>query len=421
MIKEIVVMIIGDTPSKLRTDLIIHTSSDTPERFLLEDPESNRAFTFKKREFTIITLLDGVSSLNVITKNASLETGANLSVATVIKFVERLSQLGLLEQNNEQKPISSLSRPQKGDYIEIKLEPWSRLLHFIAMLVFSSLSGSLLFILIIGAFIAEIVVWHDIYAQDIQRYFSWPTMVLTFFFIYACLPIILIVHEMGHLIAALRFLQRLYPIRIYRPLKAYVSLPPAAVWSLHRRTPRVVMALAGLYFQALLLLCVWAIWGYMGRQAVIGLVCTAFSIPLIGGFLLSVIPVYPGLPERKTDGYFALSYLLNIPNLAARAQAYLRWKKDNTQKIPVWFTKLTRFQHTGLMWYVSLLPWLGLALIVTVFCSVSFWVFLPIHTTGVVVVIIIAFWLIWPYLTLLKQGIVSILKLLRKQHTQAID
>ncbi len=102
-------MVTEDIILKLRSDLIIHTSQDTPDRFLLEDPESNRAFTFKKREFTIITLLDGISTLKVISRNASLETGANLSVSTVIKFVERLNQLGLLEQSNEQKPVEFCS------------------------------------------------------------------------------------------------------------------------------------------------------------------------------------------------------------------------------------------------------------------------------------------------------------------------
>ncbi len=279
------------------------------------------------------------------------------------------------------------------------------------MLIFSSLSGSLLFSLTFIAFIAEIFFWHHVYAQDIQRYFSWPTMLLAFLFIYACLPIILIIHEMGHLVAALQFLHRLYPIRISWPLRAYVSLPPAAVWSLSRRTPRVVMALAGLYFQVLLLLFLWAIWGYMGGwQPVIGLVCTSFSIPLIGNFLLNIIPFYPGLPGRKTDGYFALCYLLNIPNLAARTQTYLTWQKDTTQKLPVWFTKLTRFQRIGLVCSLSLLPWCGLALIIAVFCSASLWLFLPLGTTGIITVIIIACWLIWPYLPLLKQGMISLVK-----------
>src|SRR5690348_16071146 len=113
-------MVTEDTISKLRFDLIIHRPPEYPGNFLLEDPESGRAFTFKEREFTIITLLDGESSLKAIARIASQETGITLSVATVVRFVDRLSQLGLLEQNGEQRSIASRSHSDQRHYIEIK-------------------------------------------------------------------------------------------------------------------------------------------------------------------------------------------------------------------------------------------------------------------------------------------------------------
>jgi len=133
-----------------------------------------------------------------------------------------------------------------------------------------------------------------------------------------CYPIIKVLHELGHGYAAKRFgcevremgimLLVLFPV-------PYVDASPSA--ALRSKWQRAGVAAAGIIVELTLAAIAALVWA----AAEPGLLrATAFNVMLIGGVSTVLIN---GNPLLRFDGYYVLSDVIEVPNLAQRAVRYI--------------------------------------------------------------------------------------------------
>lgn len=125
-------------------------------------------------------------------------------------------------------------------------------------------------------------------------------------------------HELGHAVAAKRLGIRLGNIGIMffimAPL-AYVDVTDA--WRLRRRRDRIMIAMAGVYFELIVASFAAAIWWMAGEGFVAHFAAQVFLISGPATLLTNANPLL------RLDGYYALSDLVDIPNLRAHGRGQL--------------------------------------------------------------------------------------------------
>ncbi len=129
---------------------------------------------------------------------------------------------------------------------------------------------------------------------------------------YALTCLSVVVHEIGHASACRRFNCAHGPIGfgLYLIFPAlYADVTPA--WGLPRRS-RAVIDAAGIYFQILFCLGLFAAWRLGASRAALG------AIPAIDALIFMTLN-----PVLKFDGYWLFSDLSGVPNLRDRARAAL--------------------------------------------------------------------------------------------------
>ncbi len=352
---------------RLRPDIKIRGFQPELDRFLLEDPLTGRAFMFKEREYTIIQQCSGCMSIDAIAEVAFRALGSRMPNSAIQRFIQRLDDLGLLELDAIGKhQHNSSTASTQGDTSQLR---WQILfLRSLAGIFFETKVGAIplgiTFMLMTRA-----VARRDIYNRDAETFLSpsraWSTVGL----IYLCLPIIALIHELGHILAIVHFTGKLFRIQVQlRRLKITVNVPSAEMWHLNR-TQRICIALAGVYSQLILLGMVLTAWRSPKSGSLLRQLCLALSIPLASSSVTNLMPSLPGLSERRTDGYFAVSYLTGMPNLAARAQEYGAWvRQQNRDPAPPSLASIEN-RHLFLAIYYFAVPWMSLLVEIGYFAS----------------------------------------------------
>lgn len=125
-------------------------------------------------------------------------------------------------------------------------------------------------------------------------------------------------HELGHAVAAKRLGVRIGNIGVtffmFTPL-AYVDVTDA--WRLERRRDRIMIALAGVYFELIVASFAAAIWWCAGEGFISHFAAQVFLVSGPATLLVNANPLL------RLDGYYALSDLLDIPNLRSHGRGQL--------------------------------------------------------------------------------------------------
>ncbi len=126
-----------------------------------------------------------------------------------------------------------------------------------------------------------------------------------------------LIHEFGHAWACKRFggyVPEMGAYFIVFTPCAYVDA--TAAWGFSKKFERLVVSLAGMYFELAIAAIAVVVW-CMADSVVVKSAC--YNVI----FLASVATlVFNANPMMKSDGYFALSDVLEVPNLRQRATAY---------------------------------------------------------------------------------------------------
>jgi putative peptide zinc metalloprotease protein len=306
---------------KLRNDL--HFSrQETAEgaAYIVKDPVSGRFFRFRETELFVTKQLDGVTTLDVISRRAEERFGEPVSTDMLKLFVDRLQGLGLLESAAAagQQPRAGPGRI-RGDLFYLRLKAFdpdrlfTRLLPYVRF-CFTPAFLACATALILFAFGLTLVNTAEIQQQAAHLY-----RVETFLLIWATILAVTTLHEFAHGLTCKRFGGEVHEVGfmlIYFQPAFYCNVSDA--WLFPKKSHRLWVTFAGAYFE----LFIWAL------AAVTWRVTEPWtwlnSATLVVAATSGVRCLFNLNPLVKLDGYYLLSDYVEIPNLRARAFQYLR-------------------------------------------------------------------------------------------------
>jgi putative peptide zinc metalloprotease protein len=137
--------------------------------------------------------------------------------------------------------------------------------------------------------------------------------------LYAGLVVIKTLHEFGHAMVCKRFGGEVHTMGVM--LLVFTPIPymdATSSWSFRSRWHRMLVGAAGMITEVFVAALATFLWAYSGPG-------TLHSLAYNMMFIASVSTVlFNGNPLLRFDGYYILSDLLDIPNLATRARGHLR-------------------------------------------------------------------------------------------------
>lgn len=180
-------------------------------------------------------------------------------------------------------------------------------------------------------------------------------------------PLLKIAHELGHGLATRVWGGAVHQMGVMMLVFApvpYVDASSSAAFSSKYR--RATVAAAGMLVELLLAALAMYVW-VLAEPGVVRAV--AFNVMLIAGISTVVVN---GNPLLRYDGYYILSDLIEMPNLAQRGQKYLTWLWDryvfgvHDQEPPVESTSERRWlvSYTPLAWCYRVFVTLSIVLFV---------------------------------------------------------
>lgn len=298
--------------------------------YVLQDRTSGRFHRFPPETYFIISLMDGRHTVQdvwdiacdqlhdkVLTQDEIIRLLAQLHQADVLSGeippdIDELADRGKKQQTR--KMLMNFMNPLA---IRFGILDPNEFLDATSYLVrpFLSRFGALLYLaLVVYAGVLAAMNWEPLTSDVADRVLSTEN----FFLLLLAYPFIKGLHELGHAYAVKRWGGDVHEIGVmllvFVPVP-YVDASDSIAFS--SKWQRAFVGAAGILVEVMLAAVAMIVWA----NAEAGLVrAFAFNIMLIGG--VSTV-FFNGNPLLKFDGYYVLSDLLEIPNLATRANRYV--------------------------------------------------------------------------------------------------
>lgn len=131
-------------------------------------------------------------------------------------------------------------------------------------------------------------------------------------------PLLKCVHELAHAISIRHFGGKVHEVGI--TLLVLMPIPyvdASDIWRLKRRRERIVVCASGMLVEGLVSACAFAIWCLVEPGHISNIAFVTAMLGIVSSLLFNANPLL------KFDGYQILQDMLDIPNLAPRASAYL--------------------------------------------------------------------------------------------------
>ena len=298
--------------------------------YIFQDTASDSFYRFSPEVYSFIALMDGKSSLAEI--NAS-RSAAHREQLPPEKIVEILAQLYAVDAIASSLPAQIETQLQAAKQ---KKEPAAKppiglnLLFFRIPLVdpesfltrykqFSEIFFTRSFLWLFAAFstlavIQLILNWQAFTHNLFDNLFTRNNL----FLLWLIYPVIKTIHELAHTFAIKKWGGEVHELGIMFLLLMpvpYVNASAATIFV--DKWQRVVVSAAGIIAELTLAAAALLLWTLI-EPGLLRTIC--HNTVLIGGFSTLI---FNGNPLVRYDGYYILSDILEIPNLAARSQAYL--------------------------------------------------------------------------------------------------
>ncbi len=300
--------------------------------YVVRDPASGRFNRLTPAAYQLLGLLDGRRTMDEVWSAAIEQMGDDApGQEEVIRLLSQLHSADLLhcevspdsaelfERYAKQDKSRKASRWKNPFSIRIPLWNPDRFLAGTLPLVrpFFGWFGALLYVamLILGAVLAA-THWPELTGNLGDRVLAFDNLIL----IGLCFPFVKVLHELGHAYAVKAFGGEVHEMGVM--LLVFMPVPyvdASAASGFRSKWRRVLVGAAGMLteiFIASVFMLVWAAAEPGWLRAV------AFNIMLIAG--VSTV-VFNGNPLLRFDGYYILSDLIEIPNLAARGVRQWRY------------------------------------------------------------------------------------------------
>ncbi len=307
----------NEYPPRTGTDIEVIEQFDGGRRsFIIGSSASGRYILLRENEYRVFGLLDASCTLEEICREFEKRYGGTLRLETLVKFLARLDQYGILAgQRSRERDAGALKGNQS--YLRFKIfnpdtlfESIVRRLRWIWTTTFFAVSILSMAALLLIALI------------NIEEVTDYGVYILREHYVAVLLAGLLIgvTHEFAHGLTCKAFGGRATEVGV---LMIYYLLPAlycnvTGIHSIPKRGRRLWVIAAGVYWQLIVgtisLLC----WFLLAPHTLLS--DLAFII-----FLGSVLDVFfEGNPLIKLDGYYLLSQWLRTPNLMDRSRAYWR-------------------------------------------------------------------------------------------------
>jgi len=305
---------------KLRRDLVLSAQGDGDATALIvKDPATAKFFRFRQVEAFVLQRLDGTTSLDTLRPEVERTFGVAVAPATLQQFVAKLDRLGLLTKE-EGVPLSHAPpKRARGSLLYLRLasvDPDRLLTRLARMLAFCFTPAFVVlsaFLILAGAGITA-GNWTEI-LRELGGLWSFQMLLLA----WVVVSVVITFHEFAHGLACKYFggtVHELGFLLLYFQPAFYCNVSDA--WLFPEKSRRLWVSFAGAYCE----LMVWALATIAWRITDFSTGVNHLALVVMG--TSGVRTLFNLNPLIKLDGYYLLSDYLEIPNLRAKAMAYLK-------------------------------------------------------------------------------------------------
>ena len=324
--------------SCLRADITIVEQVYRGETcYVVKDLAAQKYFRFGAAEIRVMRCFDGKKTSAQIAESLTGD-GLSISPSTVDAFAQKLANAGFLERTLSERSTLQIERlraernkrrqPQlfRGEWLRMRWsfgDPDSFMNRTIPGIRWMFTRAFAAVSVVLFAAYSYLVVsrWAE-FTTAVSATFSFSTITLanavTLWIVGA---VVILIHELGHAYTCKFFggeVRELGFMLLYFQPAFYCNVSDA--WSFPQRSARLWVTAAGMWIQLVMAGVAAIAWGLLAPGT--WLATAAIATMIIGGATTVLTNANPLLP---LDGYFALTDVLEIPNLRHRAYAYARW------------------------------------------------------------------------------------------------
>ena len=319
---------------RMRPDLTVVAQRIGARRvWAVKDPLAMSYFRLRDEELAVLEMLDGqASATEIIARFERRFAPRRLTPERLQTFLTRLHRDGLilsnatgqgaelLERTNtarRRKILSSLTNLLAIRFPGFNPTPVLQQLDGCARVLFSRTVVVLSLALICAAGLLVATHWRQFSLKlpEASYYFTPRNAVLAVF----AISLLKVLHELGHALVCRRFggeCHELGPMLLVFAPCLYCDVSDS--WMFDGKWRRIAVAAAGIYVEAVLAAAATFGW-WWSEPGVFNALC--MNIMVVGS--LNTL-LFNGNPLLRYDGYYVLSDLVNIPNLAEQSSAVIR-------------------------------------------------------------------------------------------------
>jgi putative peptide zinc metalloprotease protein len=306
--------------------------------YVIQDPASNQFFRINTAAYHFVGMLDGDRTVSEVWQACNEQLGD--SAPTQPEAIQLLGQLyaaNLLASELPGDAQSLLNRYRKRRVREVQgylmnilfiriplIDPDRFLARWVALFgaVFSK-AGLLLWLLLLGLGLHSLAGHWDNLSQRANGVLDVDNLPL----LYAAFLFVKIFHEFGHAFACKKFGRRAGGGEVHAMgvmMLVFTPMPyvdASSAWAFRHKWHRVIVGAAGMMVELAIAAVAAVVWAatYTGKSPS-ALNALAYNVLFISS--VSTL-IFNGNPLLRFDGYYILSDLIEIPNLAQRSKQYL--------------------------------------------------------------------------------------------------
>lgn len=312
-----------ETPVKRISNTIVSPfqSEKGQKLYLLKNLSTGEFVLANEKSLFIWSLLDGKNKISDVQAKYEKEFGKVIEQKIVKGFFDRLDKVHLIESQSLEKPQEEKAKSTKRSVfvfsIPLLKPPHLRKAYLAISSLFKRrvLYGFLVFNIVLCFFSVPAFLQY-LLERNTFVFFGW-VLIGQLIFIASVYPLIAILHELAHALTFLHF--QFSPTEVglrmrYTAVSFYTDAKDS--WLLPRKT-RMLSAIAGPLFTI-----------FMGNCLFLAIQLTTYTfvrkyliLLFFGCFFLTLASLNP---LRKSDCYFFLVDLLNIPNLSSKFRSFAK-------------------------------------------------------------------------------------------------
>ena len=299
--------------------------------WIVKDPLSHQYTQLREEEYFILQMLDGTTSLAEIQDRFQKRFAPQILPADrAHAFLGQLHENGLLLSDAPGQSQQLLQRAQSAKR-RASVQRWTSILairfrgfdpqRFLDWLypkcqfLFTRFAVGISIILAVAALMLVVVHFDELQSRlpDFQAFFGRGNLI----WLLATLAIVKIAHELGHGLACRHFGGECHELGLMLVFTPCLYCNVSDAWMLPNKWHRVAISAAGMYVEIVLAsICTFLWWD--SEPGLLNMVCLNVM------FICSVSTVLMnGNPLLRYDGYFILSDILEVSNLAQQSRSVI--------------------------------------------------------------------------------------------------